>query len=100
MSREQSNPNSAGGAGWTSSMRGFRSWLELERGLSSNSVEAYLRDVQRLSFFAQNLSSPAFTPGEFAPEHVEFLVSESVDVFRRNQLRMHHEQNAAAFHRA
>ncbi len=36
----------------------------------------------------------------FAAEHIEFLVAEPVDVFRRNQLRVDHEQYAAAFHRA
>lgn len=63
-------------SGWTSCMRGFRSWLELERGLSANSVEAYLRDVQRLSFFAQNLSSPPFAPDQFSPEHVDGFIAQ------------------------
>ena len=76
MSQTESTSNSTPGAGWTSTMRGFRSWLELERGLSSNSVEAYLRDVQRLSFFAQNLSTTPFTPGEFAPEHVDGFIAQ------------------------
>lgn len=76
MSQTESTSNSTPGAGWTSTIRGFRSWLELERGLSSNSVEAYLRDVQRLSFFAQNLSSSPFTPGEFAPEHVDGFIAQ------------------------
>ena len=35
-----------------------------------------------------------------AAEQVDFLFGEPVDVFRRNELRMHHEQNSAAFHRA
>ena len=76
MSQTESTSNSTPSAGWTSTMRGFRSWLELERGLSSNSVEAYLRDVQRLSFFAQNLSTTPFTPGEFAPEHVDGFIAQ------------------------
>ena len=76
MSQTESTSNSTPSAGWTSAMRGFRSWLELERGLSSNSVEAYLRDVQRLSFFAQNLSTTPFTPGEFAPEHVDGFIAQ------------------------
>jgi integrase/recombinase XerD len=76
MSQTESTSNSTPSAGWTSTMRGFRSWLELERGLSSNSVEAYLRDVQRLSFFAQNLSTTPFTPGEFDPEHVDGFIAQ------------------------
>ena len=57
-------------------MRGFRSWLELERGLSSNSVEAYLRDVQRLAFYAQNLAPASFNPSEFSPEHVDGFIAQ------------------------
>ena len=77
-------------AGWTSCMRGFRSWLELERGLSSNSVEAYLRDVQRLSFFAQNLSSPPFEPKSFEPAHVDGFVAQLFDegLSRNSQSRI------------
>lgn len=77
-------------AGWTSSMRGFRSWLELERGLSSNSVEAYLRDVQRLSFFAQNLASPGFEPKSFAPGHVDGFIAQLFDegLSRNSQSRI------------
>lgn len=76
MSRERLQTNDTAVAGWTSCMRGFRSWLELERGLSSNSVEAYLRDVQRLSFFAQNLAPSSFSPSEFSPEHVDGFIAQ------------------------
>lgn len=34
---------------WDSYIRGFRSYLQLERSLSANSIEAYLRDVEKLS---------------------------------------------------
>ena len=76
MSRERLQTNDTAVAGWTSCMRGFRSWLELERGLSSNSVEAYLRDVQRLAFFAQNLAPASFNPSEFSPEHVDGFIAQ------------------------
>ena len=76
MSQERLQTNDTAVAGWTSCMRGFRSWLELERGLSSNSVEAYLRDVQRLAFFAQNLAPAPFNPKEFSPEHVDGFIAQ------------------------
>lgn len=76
MSQERLQTNDTAVAGWTSCMRGFRSWLELERGLSSNSVEAYLRDVQRLAFFAQNLAPASFNPNEFSPEHVDGFIAQ------------------------
>jgi integrase/recombinase XerD len=77
-------------AGWVSCMRGFRSWLELERGLSSNSIEAYMRDVQRLSFFAQNLSEPAFAPSGFETSHIDAFVAQLYDegLSRNSQSRI------------
>ena len=33
---------------WQTSIRGFKSYLQLERGLASNTVEAYLHDVDKL----------------------------------------------------
>jgi len=77
-------------AGWTACMRGFRSWLQLERGLSSNSVEAYLRDVQRLAFFAQNLSKEPFDPSGFETVHVDAFVAQLYDegLSRNSQSRI------------
>ncbi len=36
---------------WGEYKRGFKAWLRLEKSLSSNSVEAYMRDVELLSNF-------------------------------------------------
>jgi integrase/recombinase XerD len=36
---------------WDIYLRGFRSYLQLERSLSANSIEAYLRDVEKLSTY-------------------------------------------------
>jgi len=38
---------------WKSTIKGFRSYLQLERSLSSNSVEAYIRDVEKLAQFIE-----------------------------------------------
>ena len=38
---------------WKSHIQGFRSFLQLERSLSSNSIEAYERDVEKLSQFLE-----------------------------------------------
>lgn len=47
---------------WESYKKGFRSYLQLEKSLSDNSVEAYLRDIEKLTEYlqhARNLKSPA-----------------------------------------
>jgi integrase/recombinase XerD len=41
---------------WQSALRGFKSYLKLERSLSGNTVEAYLRDVDKLSQFFMSRS--------------------------------------------
>jgi integrase/recombinase XerD len=37
---------------WPSLLKGFKAYLALERSLSSNTIEAYLRDVQKLATYA------------------------------------------------
>ena len=38
---------------WESSILGFKSYLQIERSLSANSVDAYIRDVKKLETFAK-----------------------------------------------
>ncbi|MBS1760425.1 MAG: site-specific tyrosine recombinase XerD [Bacteroidetes bacterium] len=47
---------------WESYKNGFKAWLQLEKSLSDNSVEAYLRDINQLTQYLQsvnNLKSPS-----------------------------------------
>src|SRR5688572_7913964 len=47
---------------WDPYKKGFKAFLQLERSLSDNSVEAYLRDIEKLTRFLQeknNVQSPA-----------------------------------------
>lgn len=43
---------------WQSGIRGFKIYLKLERSLSANTIEAYLRDVGKLVEFAETRPSP------------------------------------------
>jgi integrase/recombinase XerD len=47
---------------WDPYKKGFKAFLQLEKSLSDNSVEAYLRDIEKLTRFLQeknNVQSPA-----------------------------------------
>ena len=46
---------------WKSHIQGFRSFLQLEKSLSINSIEAYERDVEKLTQFLElnNIQKPA-----------------------------------------
>ena len=43
---------------WEVYKKGFKAWLQLEKSLSENSVEAYLRDVQHLTEYLQTIEGP------------------------------------------
>src|ERR1700748_2669562 len=38
---------------WEAYKKGFKAWLQLEKSLSDNSVEAYIRDVDKFTQFLQ-----------------------------------------------
>ena len=40
---------------WRSAIKGFQTYLKLEKGLSGNSVEAYSRDIEKLEQYADSL---------------------------------------------
>jgi len=46
---------------WNSHIKQFSNYLKLERSLSANSVEAYVRDVEKLNQFME-MNYPAMTP--------------------------------------
>jgi integrase/recombinase XerD len=48
---------------WDSYKKGFKAWLQLEKSLSENSVESYLRDVEKLILFLQQTNCSK-APGE------------------------------------
>jgi integrase/recombinase XerD len=42
---------------WDAYKKGYKAWLQLEKSLSDNSVEAYLRDIDKLTQYLQETSS-------------------------------------------
>lgn len=54
---------------WQSYIKHFKNYLRLERSLSGNSVEAYVRDVEKLEEFLQ-LSKIDLAPARIQEEHL------------------------------
>lgn len=46
---------------WEKSIKGFKSYLQLERSLSKNSVKAYIRDIKKFSSYAISLKLDELT---------------------------------------
>ncbi len=58
---------------WTPYIKGFRSYSQLERSLSSNTVEAYEHDIEKLVQFL-DFKQYSFSPEQIKHEHLqEFL---------------------------
>src|SRR5436190_18431917 len=55
---------------WEPYKKGFKSYLQLERSLSDNSVEAYLRDIEKLTQYLQE-SKRLKKPGELELKDLE-----------------------------
>ena len=39
---------------WQTYLKGFKAYLQLEKSLSDNSVQAYIRDVEKLSYYLED----------------------------------------------
>jgi integrase/recombinase XerD len=55
---------------WEIYKKGFKAWLQLEKSLSDNSVEAYLRDVERFTQYLLAINEPK-TPAEIELKHLQ-----------------------------
>ena len=72
---------------WESSIKGFKSYLQIERSLSDNSVQAYIRDVNKFANYAipSKLSELKITREDIS----NFLVKlNKEDISARSQARI------------
>jgi integrase/recombinase XerD len=58
---------------WEAYKKGFKGWLQLEKSLSDNSVEAYLHDIEKLTFFLSEQKEKR-TPSDLRLQDLENFV--------------------------
>ena len=61
---------------WQAYKKGFKSFLQLEKSLSENSVEAYLRDVEKFTDYLQgsgNMKDPAGVQRNDLEKFIHFI---------------------------
>ena len=58
---------------WEAYKKGYKAWLRLEKSLSDNSVEAYLRDMEKLTDYLQ-LSNQMVSPAELELKNLQQFV--------------------------
>jgi len=58
---------------WLAYKKGFKAWLQLEKSLSDNSVEAYLHDIEKLTSYL-TLQNSSIAPSELTFKHLEKFI--------------------------
>ncbi|MCS6935029.1 MAG: site-specific tyrosine recombinase XerD [Chitinophagales bacterium] len=64
---------------WEGYIKGFRYYLQLEKGLSENSIQAYLRDVTKLSRFISETTLVS-SPTQVTADHLRAFIKALHDV--------------------
>jgi integrase/recombinase XerD len=58
---------------WESYINGFKAWLQLEKSLSPNSVQAYVRDIRKLAGYVAD-NEQAISPKAIDLKHIQGFV--------------------------
>jgi len=58
---------------WTPYKKGFKAFLQLEKSLSANSVEAYLRDIDKLANYLEN-NEETLSPADISLQHLQSFI--------------------------
>jgi integrase/recombinase XerD len=74
---------------WELAIKGFKTYLKLEKSLSPNSIEAYLRDVEKLHQFTL-VQGYQLKPHQLKSEHIKALLKwvNEIGIQARSQARM------------
>lgn len=74
---------------WNLYIKGFRAWLQVERSLSSNTIAAYYRDINKLSSFI-NTTYNGLLPGDVRLNHLQDFVKilSSLEIEASSQSRI------------
>jgi len=73
---------------WKSAIKDYRDYLHLERGLSENSIESYVRDIQKLVLFLEE-NSIEISPLQIGDQELKrFIYHISSEVSPRTQARL------------
>jgi len=58
---------------WEAYKKGFKAWLQLEKSLGDNSVEAYLRDIEKLTTYLE-MQGVSGSPGQMELKNLEAFI--------------------------
>jgi integrase/recombinase XerD len=73
---------------WQNALKDYQSYLKIEKGLSKNSIESYMRDIQKLMNFLVLNESPT-DPIQINGEEIQFFIYEaSKQLNARSQSRL------------
>ncbi len=74
---------------WNNAIKDFNAYLKLERSLSDNSVDAYIRDLKKLQSFSA-IHDPPLEPGKINPAHLHEFIQwlDGFNLNRRTQSRI------------
>ena len=74
---------------WNSTIKGFVSYLQLEKSLSPNSIDAYKRDLAKLQKYATTLPKPK-SPSNITQDDLEGLLKSlnELEILERSQARL------------
>lgn len=66
-------------ADWKSTIKGYEDYLSLEKGLSDNSIEAYMRDIKQFANFLEDIGQLT-SPSKISSDQITQFISHMYDL--------------------